>query len=62
MICKIEGQFRNLQVFSLAFKQDPIALKVVESWKESNKFDDRAFVKSTSSDIRIQLREIERLR
>ena len=61
-IRKIEGQYRNLQVFRIAFKQDQVAVKVVESWKEPNKFDDRAFVKSTSGDIRIQIREIERIR
>ena len=61
-IRKIEGQYRNLQVFRIAFKQDQVAVKVVESWKEPNKFDDQAFVKSTSGDIRIQIREIERIR
>ena len=62
VIQKIEGQYRNLQVFRIAFKQDGVAVKVVESWKEPNKFDDRAFVKSTSGDIIIQIVQIERLR
>jgi hypothetical protein len=47
IIRKIEGQFRNLQVFKIPFKHDPVALKVVESWKEENKFDDRAFLNSS---------------
>ena len=29
VIRKIEGQFRNLQVFSISFKHDHVALKVV---------------------------------
>ena len=28
VICKIEGQFINLQVFSITFKHDPAAIKV----------------------------------
>ena len=31
---QVKGQFRNLQVFSITFKHDPVAIKVVESWKE----------------------------
>ena len=60
VIRKIEGTFRNLQVFSITFKHDPVAIKVVESWKEENKFDDRAFLNSSKGDLRIQVREIQR--
>ena len=60
VIRKIEGQFRNLQVFSIRFKHDPVGIKIVESWKEANTFDDKAFLNSSKGDLKIQVREIQR--
>ena len=62
VIRKIEGQFINLQVFSSTFKHDPVAIKLVESWKEENKFDDRAFLNSSNGNLRIKVREVQRRR
>ena len=51
---QVKGQFRNLQVFSIIFKHDPVGIKIVESWKEANNFD------SSKVDLKIQVREIQR--
>ena len=53
VIRKIEGQFRNLQVCSISFKHDQVALKVVESWKDEKKFDDQAFINSSKVGLKI---------
>ena len=60
IIRKIEGQFQNLQVFSIRFKHDPVGIKIVKSWKEANTFDDKAFLNSSKGDLKIQVREIQR--
>ena len=39
----MEGQFRNLQVFRISFKPEPVGIKVIESLKDENKFDDQVF-------------------
>ena len=60
VIRKIEGLFRNLQVFSISFKHDPVAIKVVENWKDEKKFDDQAFLNSSNGGLKIQVREVQR--
>ena len=60
VIRKIEGKFRNLQVFSICFKHDAVAIKVVESWKDENKFDDQACLNSSKGELQIQAREVQR--
>ena len=60
VIRKIEGQFSNLQVSSISFKHDPVAIKVVESLKDENKFVDQAFLNSSKGDLKIQVREVQR--
>ena len=61
-IRKVEGQFRNLQIYRLTIKDTDVTRNIVEAWKVEHQFDDRAFMNSVNSEILIKVREVAKLR
>ena len=62
VIRKIDGEFRNLQVYKVAIKDNDVARKVIESWNGGQVFDDYAFRKSDCKEIRIKIKEVDIIR
>ena len=62
IIRKVEGQFRNLQIYRLTIKDTEVTRSIVEAWKVEHQFDDRAFMNSVNSEILIKVREVAKLR
>ena len=59
-IKRIKGEFRNLQVFNIVIKDKDEARNIIGDWKDT--FDDYAFKNTDCAEIRINIREIERIR
>ena len=62
VICKLEGQFRNLQVYRIVIKNSDVTRNIVEAWRVDHQFDDRAFMNSVNSDILIKVRDVAKVR
>ena len=60
-IRKIDQEFRNLQVFKVTVKRRKDAEDAIEEWNNDT-FDDHAFEKSNLKDVRIRVREVQKLR
>ena len=61
VIRKIEGVFRNLEIFRIVIKDHEIARNIIEDWKEIQNFDSRAFRNSHNSEMVIEVKEIRKL-
>ena len=61
MIRIIECVFRNLEIFRIIIKDHEIARNIIEEWKETQNFDDRAFRNSLNSEMGIKVEEIRKL-
>ena len=62
VIRKIEGVFRNLEIFRIVIKDHEIARNIIEEWKQTQNFDSRAFRNSHNSEMVIEIKEIRKLR
>ena len=61
VIRKIEGVFRNLEIFRIVIKDHEIARNIIEEWKQTQNFDSRAFRNSHNSEMVIEVKEIRKL-
>ena len=61
-IMKIDDEFKNVQIFTVCVKENEIARNIIESWKHFHQFDDYAFKNSDLKNLKINIREVKRLK
>ena len=60
-MCETEHDECIIRVFRFSVKEDETIVKMMENWKRTDQFDDRAFMNSVNWDITIKIKDLQRM-